>query len=46
MLGGGGAVVAHGSSGLVPLTQLTCMPNPSSLPHVLFKYGSWRKEYH
>ena len=24
VLGGGGAVVAHGSSGLVPLTQLMC----------------------
>ena len=38
VLGGGGAVVAHGSSGLVPLT---CAYAPISLPHVLCNYGSW-----
>ena len=34
VLGGGGAVVAHGSSGLVRAYA------PVSLPHVLFNYGS------
>ena len=37
VLGGGGAVVAHWSSGLIPLT---CAYAPVSLPHVLFNYGS------
>ena len=36
VLGGGGAVVAHGSSALVPLIQLTYAYTPISLPHVLF----------
>ena len=39
VVGGGGAVVAHGSSGLVALTSSCVHATPISLPH-LFNYGS------
>ena len=43
VFGGVGAVVAHGSSGLVPLR---CAYTPFSLPHVLFNYAAGESEYH
>ena len=41
MLGGGGVMVAHGSSGLANMAY-----TPISLPHVLFNYAAGDSEYH